>query len=529
MGGGIFRSSNNGDTWSAVNFGLPFLDCNNINVVNNGILFTVLDDYSNHLFRSTDNGESWNQVGNGLENQPVLSVDADSAGNLFAATSEGGVFKSSDLGENWLSLNYGIGYTLARTIKVDKNSTIYLGTNGEGVMKSEDSGGSWNQTNTGILNSSVRDFALTNMGILYAATSGGVFSTSDLGNQWKPLLEGLEDREIRSIASNSTGKIFAGSWYDGLYILDENNIWNNVIDLAGKSIRTISIDENDWVYAGSYGISGSGIFRSTDDGESWIQVNSELHTLKIHTLGNGLLFASSSSGLYKSTDYGQSWSYCGFSDLGINGITSDSLQNIFVLTGSSQGAFMSTDLGATWNSIGMGGSGLHSISYSREGYIYVGTDWGVYRTNDLGVNWELLLDGMSNYYASALISNLGYKVFVGTLGGGVCVGPDSLTSVIVDKNNPPNFFNLSQNYPNPFNPNTVISWQSTVGSHQTLKIYDVLGNEVVTLVDEYKPAGKYEVEFSAKGGDAYNLPSGVYFYQLQSGYFISTKSMVLIK
>ena len=52
------------------------------------------------------------------------------------------------------------------------------------------------------------------------------------------------------------------------------------------------------------------------------------------------------------------------------------------------------------------------------------------------------------------------------------------------------------NYPNPFNPSTLISWQSPVGSWQTLKVYDVLGNEVATLVDEYKPAGTYEVEFS---------------------------------
>ncbi len=95
-------------------------------------------------------------------------------------------------------------------------------------------------------------------------------------------------------------------------------------------------------------------------------------------------------------------------------------------------------------------------------------------------------------------------------------------------------FQLFQNYPNPFNPSTVISWQSTVGSHQTLKIYDVLGNEVAVLVDDYKTAGSYEVEFSAKGGsasggNAYNLPSGIYFYQLKSGSFVSTKSMILIK
>jgi hypothetical protein len=87
---------------------------------------------------------------------------------------------------------------------------------------------------------------------------------------------------------------------------------------------------------------------------------------------------------------------------------------------------------------------------------------------------------------------------------------------------------LSQNYPNPFNPSTRISWQSPVGSWQTLRIYDVLGNEVVTLVDEYKPAGSYEVEFNTST-IKHHPSSGVYFYQLQASNFIQTKKMILIK
>jgi len=89
-----------------------------------------------------------------------------------------------------------------------------------------------------------------------------------------------------------------------------------------------------------------------------------------------------------------------------------------------------------------------------------------------------------------------------------------------------NSFQLYQNYPNPFNPNTKISWQSPVGSWQTLKVYDVLGNEVATLVDEYKPAGNYEVEFS---GEKINLSSGILFYQLKIGSIIKSKKMIVLK
>lgn len=88
----------------------------------------------------------------------------------------------------------------------------------------------------------------------------------------------------------------------------------------------------------------------------------------------------------------------------------------------------------------------------------------------------------------------------------------------------PETFYLSQNYPNPFNPNTKISWQVPVGSWQTLKIYDVRGKEVATLVDEFKPAGIYEVEF-----DASSLSSGIYFYKISSGIFTATKKMVYLK
>ena len=96
-------------------------------------------------------------------------------------------------------------------------------------------------------------------------------------------------------------------------------------------------------------------------------------------------------------------------------------------------------------------------------------------------------------------------------------------------------FALHQNYPNPFNPSTRISWQSPVGSHQTLKVFDVLGNEIATLVNEYREAGYHEVDFLPESSIKH-LPagrqspaSGVYFYQLQAGSLIETKKMIYLK
>jgi hypothetical protein len=105
----------------------------------------------------------------------------------------------------------------------------------------------------------------------------------------------------------------------------------------------------------------------------------------------------------------------------------------------------------------------------------------------------------------------------------------SKTTGIGDYKNFPDMFTLYQNYPNPFNPGTKISWRTLAGIHQTLKVYDVLGNEVATLVDEYKTAGSYEVEFNVGQHSSADISSGVYFYRLQAGSFVETKKMILTK
>lgn len=88
----------------------------------------------------------------------------------------------------------------------------------------------------------------------------------------------------------------------------------------------------------------------------------------------------------------------------------------------------------------------------------------------------------------------------------------------------PEEFHLFQNFPNPFNPSTKISWQSPVGSQQILKVYDVLGNEVAELVNEFRVAGTYEINFDASG-----LSSGIYLYRIQAGSLNQVKKMILIR
>ena len=85
-------------------------------------------------------------------------------------------------------------------------------------------------------------------------------------------------------------------------------------------------------------------------------------------------------------------------------------------------------------------------------------------------------------------------------------------------------YKVFQNYPNPFNPTTTIHYELPLESFVTLKVFDVLGKEVKTLIEGYRTEGRYEVEF-----DATNLPSGIYFYRLRAGEYINTKKMILMK
>jgi hypothetical protein len=99
-----------------------------------------------------------------------------------------------------------------------------------------------------------------------------------------------------------------------------------------------------------------------------------------------------------------------------------------------------------------------------------------------------------------------------------------IVSVESDASTQPEQFSLNQNYPNPFNPSTTISYSIPTSEFVTLKVFDVLGNEVATFANEEKTSGSYEVEFDASG-----LASGIYFYQLKAGSFVETKRMVLLK
>jgi hypothetical protein len=146
-----------------------------------------------------------------------------------------------------------------------------------------------------------------------------------------------------------------------------------------------------------------------------------------------------------------------------------------------------------------------------------------------GESWELVNTPDSLLVVDVAFADSLHGIAVSDSGFILRYIPDKPVTVKYVESDIPEKFILNQNYPNPFNPSTKISWHSPIGSWHTLKVYDVLGNEIATLLNEYKSAGNYEVEFYLETRNIPSLTSGIYFYQLKTGDKVETKKMLLLK
>jgi hypothetical protein len=154
----------------------------------------------------------------------------------------------------------------------------------------------------------------------------------------------------------------------------------------------------------------------------------------------------------------------------------------------------------------------------------VGTDSGVYKSTDHGDTWKNFNAGIaSSPVASFMVDGLGH-IFAGTWGNGIYRSVESTTSADDFGHDTPITYSLSQNYPNPFNPSTTISFSVSHPVLVTIKIYDVLGEELATLISANLIAGKYNVPWTPK-----NLASGIYYYRLQASTFFETRKLLYLK
>jgi hypothetical protein len=198
-----------------------------------------------------------------------------------------------------------------------------------------------------------------------------------------------------------------------------------------------------------------------------------------------------------------------------------------IVVGNYGTILKTTNGGETWQAQSGGTTNsLTDVSFSDANNVtIVGYEGIILRTKNGGTNWQLQTSGTSNTLRGVSFSDAYNGTAVGD--GGTILRTTNGGVTFIGKENSitnPQEFNLSQNYPNPFNPSTTIKYSIPKQSDVTIKVYNILGKEILTLVNENKLQGNYTIEFNAN-----NLASGVYFYQLKTNNFIQTKKMLLMK
>ena len=309
------------------------------------------------------------------------------------------------------------------------------------------------------------------------------------------------------------------------------NSWQQTNGPEGGSIRAFAVSGTN-LFAGTH---YNGVFLSTNNGTSWTAVNSGLTSADVYALavsGTNIFAGTYEGGVFRSTNNGTSWTAMN-SGLTSTDVLALAVSGTNLFAGTNGGAFLSTNNGTSWTAVNSGLTAKYVKALAVIGTnLFAGTNFGgVFLSTNNGTSWTAMNSGLTETSINAFAIS-GTNLFAGTLGGGVwrrslsdIVGVQELVNVS------PREYSLEQNYPNPFNPTTTIRFTIPVGAiHEsplqtTLKIYNVLGQEIATLINnESLDAGENEIEFNAS-----ELSSGIYFYRLISDKFSQTHKMILLK
>jgi Leucine-rich repeat (LRR) protein len=256
------------------------------------------------VFRSTDNGSTWTAVNSGLSNLSVYSFTVLSPGDIFAGTSAGGIFRSVNEGTTWSAVNSGIPGSIVWAITSNSSNQVFAGTFGRGVFRSNDFGSSWTACNTGITDLNIMSLVVHPAGYIFAGTSGGkIYKSTDNGNSWSLTPGSLPSKPVMCFLINSSRVMFIGIETYGVYkSTDNGDSWTQVNEgITNNTIEALAMNSLGHLYAGT----GDGIFRSTNEGASWLRVSSGLantYTYSLAANSFGYIFAGTASDIYKSTE-----------------------------------------------------------------------------------------------------------------------------------------------------------------------------------------------------------------------------------
>jgi photosystem II stability/assembly factor-like uncharacterized protein len=566
-GGGMIISSDYGQTWGSY-IPINLLQGSGISsfVKYNGLLFAGTGI---GVIKSTDNGQTWQAANFGIEEAPISSL-LYSSPKLFAECSSGGIFASTDDGNSWATSNTGLpGGGTVRGFMAD-SLYLFAGLQSDGIYRTSDHGMTWQSADsdaTGDLNyAQVTSFEKKD-NTIYAATSAGIYKSTNEGSFWEKIANGLPSGTGVFTVAAAGGNLIIGTYNGIYYSTDNGNDWI-ISNINSGFVNTMAVG-NGFQYSSTY----NGFYRSSDNGETWTTL-SEAGAVALAASGDNVYFGLGpwANGIYHSTDDGTTWSSA-LSDIGVFSIC---VSGQYVFAGTDGSVYMSDLSAVNWQSTGDGlppDAAVNAIG-SDGVNLYAGPE-------NYGAAWmvpldEIILPVELQSFTAAVnngnvilewttateTNNKGFEVerntnesqyqeiaFITGHGTTTQLQKYSYTDNNVENGNytyrlkqvnfdgtfkyskevevnvkVPLQFALGQNYPNPFNPTTQISYTIAKDGFVNLTVFNTLGQQVATLVNENIKAGNYHITF-----DASRFASGVYYYRLQSDNNVMVKKMVLMK
>lgn len=422
LGGGVFRSADNGFTWQQkVNgFPGPVFDDGTvaIAIANDGDIFASC--FNIGVFRSTNNGESW--VNTNFPHSFIVTIVIDQNKRIYCGNPGGsGVYVSSNNGLNWIQKNTGLPVPaqisgLCLTASGELYAGIFSGNNAA-IYRSTDNAESWSATN--LTNANPDNIVSYGSAVFAAAYTLGIFRTTNSGQNWQLINNGLTNRKVN--------RLFAGS--GGVYAATDSGIFRSTNNGDNWVKIGFSYQRITEVYVTSSGIilaavTGEGIFRSSNNGANWISSTAGFNCSGIASVsvsGSNLFAGTSYSGLLRSTDNGNSWLKLS------GGFKGSSCELIFTAPGnvllaqSDSGLFRSTNNGSNWQMLMSGFISFNNIVNNQSGILFACGSYpsfGVWKSTNNGLNWDMPDPNfMSSVYSLCVTPN--GNLFAGTSGGGV--------------------------------------------------------------------------------------------------------------
>lgn len=362
-GRGLFRSTNDGQSWIAASGDIA--RSNIFALLSVPDFGQVYAGAQGDIFRSSDDGATWISVTKtGLANTDIRALTRNfSLGSLFlVAGTSGGAFRMINNGTTWMPISTGLTNTVVQALAVhDSGGYLLAGTQGGGVFRSSNNGDSWIPVNTGLSNLDVRALTVNGLGHIFAGTAGGAFRSTNNGTVWEPVNTGLSNTDTRALATDVPGRLFAGT---------AGNVF--------RSAETTTPGFWNWRFAGAPTTKVTGILIDREDGNLWY-------------------VSSIEEGLYITRDGGKTWvrSLTG-GGLNAEGNALDPANPARVYAGLGTSLMVSNNKGLAWSLVYTFPEFIRSVLISpRDGSLYVGPQWGasgtpgIYKSTDTGRSWRL--------------------------------------------------------------------------------------------------------------------------------------------